>query len=104
MSKEPDFDDDLNVDSNDDGEVDYLHPNGKRATSHMRVSFPDYTDGTSYRKALEEADGHSILKYDPFIHDQKHLDYYATKARRNTKWTPLFSGPVNRWIVDADRL
>jgi hypothetical protein len=87
---------------NDDYDgVDYLHPNGKPPeyptivpTSEYR---PDWKGYMSYNKALEEADGHSICKYDPFLHGDSQMQLTGKKV----KFVPLFSGRVNRWIIDA---
>lgn len=56
----PDFDD----------EIDYLHPSGKGEEAREGEPTIDESakpDQKSFDKALQEADGHSMKKPDPFL-------------------------------------
>lgn len=51
--------------------IDYLHPDGKPVAHEKDAEFDDdgKSKGHNYQKALDEADGHSMQKADPFLHD-----------------------------------
>jgi len=64
----------LDLGSETDEHIDYLHPDGKPAAHEKGSKLDDDDDddgkskGHSYQKALDEADGHSMQKPDPFLH------------------------------------
>jgi hypothetical protein len=56
-----------------DDEVDYLHPFGKtQSTKGEEIKEGDEAkpSAKNFHYALQEADGHSMVKNDPFLHPE----------------------------------
>lgn len=55
----------------EDFDIDYMHPDGKPMPHELQPTTEDAKpDAKSLFYAHQEADGHSLRKFDPFIHPE----------------------------------
>jgi hypothetical protein len=61
--------DPLNAETNNENDIDYLHPEGKPVTGSKPPATEDARPSLhDMRQAIDEADGHYMPRRDPYLH------------------------------------